>query len=88
MKIDTYDEFQKSIRRIEEVLTLAKFSQLKLSPTKDRVVIYDDSCNMVFDSDTPDFFEDYEMREVLEETACRFSDVTEDSVRTVYVLTY
>ena len=85
----TYDEFQKSIKRIEEDITLAKFlSQLRLTP-KDRVVIYDDSCNKVFDSDEPDLFMYYEMWEVLEETICLVSDVTEDGKRTVFVwMTY
>lgn len=85
----TCDEFQKSIKRIEEDITLAKFlSQLRLTP-KDRVVVYDDSENMVFDSDAPDWFMYYEMWEVLEETVCRVSDVTEDGKRTVYVfMTY
>ncbi len=81
----TYDEFQKSIKRIEEDITLAKFlSCLKLT-TKDRVVIYDDSCNLVFDSDDQDLCLYFEMWEVLEETICRVSDVTEDGVRTVWV---
>ena len=85
----TYDEFQKSIKRIEEDITLAKFlSELKLT-TKDRVVIYDDSHNMVFDSEAPDLFRYYEMWEVLEETICRVSDVTENGIRTVFVwMTY
>lgn len=45
-----------SIKRIEEDITLAKFlSELKVHK-KDRVVIYDGSSNMVFDSDAPDLF--------------------------------
>jgi len=85
----TYDKFQKSIKRIEEDITLAKFlSELKLTK-KDRVVIYDDSCNLVFDSDDQDLCLYYEMWEVLEETVCQVSDVTENGVRTVYVfMTY
>lgn len=85
------DEFVKSIRRIDEPVTLSKFlSQLCLKLTKkDRVVVYDDSENMVFDSDAPDWFMYYEMWEVLEETVCRVSDVTENGERTVYVfMTY
>ena len=85
----TCDEFQKSIKRIEEDITLAKFlSQLRLTP-KDRVVIYDDSCNKVFDSDDLDLFMYYEMWEVLEETICLVSDVTENGKREVFVwMTY
>jgi hypothetical protein len=85
----TYDKFQKSIKRIEEDITLAKFlSELKLTK-KDRVVIYDDSCNLVFDSDDQDLCLYYEMWEVLEETVCQVSDVTENGVRTVCVfMTY
>lgn len=85
----TYDKFQKSIKRIEEDITLAKFlSEIKLTK-KDRVVIYDDSCNLVFDSDDQDLCLYYEMWEVLEETVCQVSDVTENGVRTVYVfMTY
>lgn len=87
----TPDEFVKSIKRIDEPITLSKFlSQLCLSLTKnDRVVVYDDSSNMVFDSEAPDWFMYYEMWEVLEETVCQVSDVTENGVRTVYVfMTY
>lgn len=81
------DEFKKSLKRIDEPVTLSKFlSQLSLSLTeKDRVVVYDDSCNMVFDSDAPDWFMYYEMWEVLEETVCQVSDVTENGSRTVVI---
>jgi len=74
-----------SIKRIEEDITLAKFlSELKVNKN-DRVVIYDDSGNMVFDSDDLDLFYYYEFWEMLEETVCRVSDVTENGERTILI---
>ena len=74
-----------SIKRIEEDITLAKFlSELKVRKN-DRVVIYDGSSNMVFDSDAPDLFEYWEYWEELEENVCRVSDVTENGERTVLI---
>ena len=74
-----------SIKRIEEDITLAKFlSELRVRG-KDRVVIYDDSANMVFDSDAPDLFEYWEYWEMLEENVCRVSDVTENGERTILI---
>lgn len=74
-----------SIKRIEEDITLAKFlSELRVSKN-DRVVIYDSSSNMVFDSDAPDWFYYYEFWEMLEENVCRVSDVTENGERTVLI---
>ena len=74
-----------SIKRIEEDIPLAKFlSELKVRK-KDRVVIYDGSSNMVFDSDAPDLFEYWEYWEELEENVCRVSDVTVDGERTVLI---
>lgn len=67
------EEFVKSIKRIENDITLSKFlSELKVCKN-DRVVIYDDSDNMVFDSDEPDWFMYYEYWEMLEENVCRVS---------------
>ena len=74
-----------SIKRIEEDITLAKFlSELRVRK-KDRVVIYDSSNNMVFDSGAPDLFEYWEYWEELEENVCRVSDVTADGERTVLI---
>lgn len=79
------DDYLNSIKRIEEDITLAKFlSELKVSKN-DRVVIYDDSDNMVFDSDAPDWFYYYEFWEMLEETVCRVSDVTENEKRSIFI---
>lgn len=81
----TIEEFVKSIKRIEKEITLAKFlSELKVCEL-DRVVIYDDSDNMVFDSDDPDLFAYYEYWELLEENVCRVSDVTENCKRTIFI---
>ena len=78
----TLDDILKSIKRIEEDITLAKFlSELKVRK-KDRVVIYDGSSNMVFDSDAPDLFGYWEE---LEENVCRVSDVTENGERTILI---
>ena len=74
------NEWIKSIygKTLEEDITLAKFlSELKVSKN-DRVVIYDDSDNMVFDSDESELFYYYEFWEMLEETVCRVSDMTKN----------
>ena len=79
------EEIVKSIKRIENDITLSKFlSELKVCKN-DRVVIYDDSDNMVFDSDEPDWFMYYEYWEMLEETVCRISDVTENGKRSIFI---
>ena len=79
-----YDRLN-SIKTIEDDITLAKFlSELRVSKN-DRVVIYDDLDNMVFDSDAPDLFEYYEFWKMLEETVCRVSDVTENDKRTIFI---
>lgn len=79
------EDFEKSIQRIEKEITLAKFlSELRVCKN-DRVVIYDDLENTVFDSDDPDWFMYYEYWEMLEETVCRVSDVTEDGKREIFI---
>lgn len=81
------NEWIKSIygKTLEEDITLAKFlSELKVSK-HDRVVIYDDSDNMVFDSDEPELFYYYEFWEMLEETVCRISDVTKNGKRSIFI---
>ena len=84
------EEFEKSIKRIETDITLSKFlSELKVCKN-DRVVIYDDSGNMVFDSDVfgfdePELFGYQEYWELLEETVCRVSDVTENGKRSIFI---
>lgn len=77
------EEFVKSIKRIENDITLSKFlSELKVCKN-DRVVIYDDSDNMVFDSDEPDWFMYYEYWEMLEENVCRVS--VENGKRSIFI---
>lgn len=81
----TEKDFEKSIKRIENEITLAKFlSELNVSKN-DRVAIYDVLENMVFDSDEPDLFAYYEYWVLLEETVCRVSDVTENGKRTILI---
>ena len=81
----TIEEIIKSIKRIENEITLAKFlSELNVSKN-DRVVIYDVLDNMVFDSDEPDSFRYYEYWKLLEETVCRVSDVTENGKRSIFI---
>lgn len=86
----TIEEFEKSVKGIETDITLLKFlSELKVCKN-DRVVIYDDSDNMVFDSDVfgfddPELFGYQEYWELLEETVCRISDVTENCKRTISI---
>lgn len=81
----TVEEIVKSIKRIKNEITLAKFlSELKLCKN-DRVVIYGDSDNMVFDSDDPYFFTFYDFWKLLEENVCRVSDVTENDRRSIFI---
>lgn len=81
----TVEEVVKSIKRIEGEITLAKFlSGLKVCKN-DRVVIYDVLDNRVFDSDEPDLFGYWEYWELLEETVCRVSDVTENGKRSIFI---
>ena len=81
----TIEKFVKSIKRIENEITLAKFlGELKVCKN-DRVVIYDDLGNMVFDSDEPDLFGYWEYWELLEENVCRVSDVTENGKRSIFI---
>lgn len=78
-------DFEKSIKQIEENITLANFlSELNVSKN-DRVVIYDDLENMVFDSDAPELFGYWEYWEMLEEGVCRVSDVTENGQRSIFI---
>lgn len=90
MTVEEFEEFEKSIKRIETGITLSKFlSELKVCKN-DRVVIYDDSDNMAFDSDVfgfddPELFGYNEYWEMLEETICRVSDVTENGKRSIFI---
>lgn len=79
------EDFEKSIQRIEKEITLAKFlSELRVCKN-DRVVIYDDLHNIVFDSDNPDWFMYYEYWEMLEETVCSVSDVRKYGKREIFI---
>lgn len=78
----TIEEIEKTIKRIENEITLSKFlSDLKVCKN-DRVVIYDVLDNMVFDSNEPDLFGYWEL---LEENVCRVLDVTENGKRSIFI---
>lgn len=79
------EHFEETIKRIEENITLANFlSELNVSKN-DRVIIYDDLENMVFDSDDPELFGYWEYWEMLEELVCRVSDIIEDGRRSIFI---
>lgn len=81
----TIEEIVKSIKRVEDEITLSKFlSELKVNKS-DRVVIYDVLDNMVFDSDDTYYFAFYEFWKLLEENVCRVSDVTENGRRSIFI---
>lgn len=81
----TIEEIVKSIKRVEDEITLSKFlSELKVNKS-DRVVIYDVLDNMVFDSYDTELFEYYEYWKLLEENVCRVSDVTENGRRSIFI---
>lgn len=79
------DEYVNHVKPIEEDITLAKLlSKLEVILTN-RVVIYDKSNNIVFDSDNLDEFSFFGFWNLLEEKVCRFSDVTKNYNRTIYI---
>ena len=81
------DEYVNQVEPIKEDITLAQLlSKLEVIPNN-RVVIYDESSNMIFDSDNSDplAFNYYDYWKLLEEKVCRFSDITKNGKRSVYI---
>jgi hypothetical protein len=81
------DEYVNQVEPVKEDITLAKLlSKLEVLRCN-RVIIYDKSEDMVFDSDNSDplAFNYYDYWKLLEEKVCRFSDITRNSKRSVYI---
>lgn len=81
------DEYVNHVKPIEEDITLAKLlSKLEVLRCN-RVIIYDKSEDMVFDSDNSDplAFNYYDYWSLLEEKVCRFADTTRNGKRSVYI---
>lgn len=81
------DEYVNQVEPIKEDVTLAQLlSKLEVLRCN-RVIIYDKSEDMVFDSDNSDplAFNYYDYWKLLEEKVCRFSDITRNSKRSVYI---
>lgn len=79
------DEYVIQVEPIEEDITLAKLlSKLEVFQNH-RVVIYDKSNDMVFDSDNSDALSFYKYWKFLEEKVCRFADITRAGKRNVYI---
>lgn len=79
------DEYVNHVKPIEDDITLAKLlSKLEVISTN-RVVIYDKFNDIVFDSDNLDQFSYFEFWKLLEEKVCRFSDITKNYNRTIYI---
>lgn len=79
------DEYVNHVKPIEDDITLSKLlSKLEVF-FNHRVVIYDKSNDIVFDSDNLGEFGVFEFWKLLEEKVCRFSDVTRNYKRTIYI---
>lgn len=79
------DEYVNHVKPIEDDITLAKLlSKLEVLMCH-RVVIYDKFNDIVFDSDNLGEFSFFEYWKLLEEKVCRFSDVTKNYKRTIYI---
>ena len=81
------DEYVNHVKPIEEDITLAQLlSKLEVLRCN-RVIIYDKSEDMVFDSDNSDplAFNYYDYWTLLEEKVCRFADTTRNGKRNVYI---
>lgn len=79
------DDYVNQVEPIKEDISLAQLlSKLEVIPCN-RVIIYDKSDNMVFDSDNSDALSFYEYWKLLEEKVCRFSDITRNSKRSIYI---
>lgn len=79
------DEYVNHVKPIEEDITLAQLlSKLEVSPFT-RIVIHDESENMVFDSEDPETFYFYDYWKLLEKKVCRFADTTRNGKRSVYI---
>lgn len=79
------DEYVNQVEPIKEDITLAQLlSKLEVNQNN-RVVIYDKFNDMVYDSDNSNAFSFYEFWKSLEEKVCRYSDITRNGKRSVYI---
>lgn len=79
------DEYVNQVEPVEDDITLAKLlSKLEVIPSN-RVVIYDKSDDMVFDSDNSDALSFYEYWKLLEEKVYRFGDITRNGKRSIFI---
>lgn len=79
------DEYVNPVKPVADDITLVKLlSELEVLKC-DRVIIYDESENMVFDSDDLDSYNYYEHWKLLEKNVCRFADITRDHKRSIYI---
>lgn len=79
------DEFVNQVEPVKEDITLAKLlSKLEVSPFT-RIVIHDESENMVFDSEDHETFYFYDYWKLLEKKVCRFADTKRDGNRNIFI---
>ena len=79
------DEYVNQVEKIDEDITLAQLlSKLEVIPNN-RVVIYDESSNMIFDSEDSETFYFYEYWKLLEEKVYRFADTKIDGKRNIFI---
>ena len=79
------DEYVNQVEPIKEDITLAQLlSKLEVIPNN-RIVIYDESSNMIFDSEDSETFYFYEYWKLLEEKVYRFADTKIDGKRNIFI---
>lgn len=86
MSIFLPDEYVNQVEKIDEDITLAQLlSKLEDITTFTRIVIYDESSNMIFDSEDSETFYFYEYWKLLEEKVYRFADTKIDGKRNIFI---
>ena len=79
------DEYVNQVEKIDDDITLGKLLSKLEVIQNNRVIIYDKSEDMVFDSDNSDALSFYEYWKLLDEKVCRFADITRNGKRSVYI---
>ena len=80
------DEYVNQVEKIDEDITLAQLlSKLEDITPFTRIVIYDESSNMIFDSEDSETFYFYEYWKLLEEKVYRFADTKIDGKRNIFI---
>ena len=80
------DEFVNQVEPVKDLITLAQLlKKLEDITPFTRIVIYDESSDMIFDSEDSETFYFYEYWKLLEEKVCRFADTKIDGKRNIFI---